>query len=190
MAPVVDATAVEDAATLVGVDKYRFVTGDTETIAGDVSDALGLALEVVEEYLGRRLALDEYTETLPVLKYRVYPTHTPVVAATGYLVRGNALVVGWENWDTSGTYATITYTGGYDATTLPTRLAMAICNLAQSFIEDAKPATESAVPEGITSIGLGDLRVTYGNSTGASSGTKELPADIRQSIRAYKKQRV
>jgi hypothetical protein len=183
-------SGIADASTLVSVDRYRQLTGDTTTISGEVSDALDVALSKVQDYLKRSLVLDEYTELLPITRYKVYPTHTPVVSADDFTVRGNSLFIGYDSWDlfSEGNLAEVTYTGGYDAETVPLTIVDAICKAAYRELQ-GRQTTTTTVPEGVTSVAVGDVRVTYGSSS-SSTSSNDLPPDIAQSIRAYRKQRI
>jgi hypothetical protein len=196
---VVSTAAVEAASALISVERYRSITGDQLSDSGNITAALGLALELVEEYLDRQLLVQEHTELLQPYRGKFYPKHSPVLFATGYTIRHDALIGGVHYWGhdvTEDTLTEVTYTGGYDSTTLPTTLQVAIARAAEALIQGQnQSSTNVTVTPGqqVTSIGLGDVRIGYSTASSSSTSTMtqhELPELVRLSIKAYRKRRV
>jgi hypothetical protein len=188
--------------TLVPIDTYRRLTGDTTTADATVDEKLTDAQELVAEYLRRPLDQAQRTERLRLYRYQgattgfdgawaVYPKATPIdVAATvGYTVLGSALV-GITPDDgpwlygsyESGGYATVTYTGGWTSASLPLTVAREICRTAKALLTPS--ATDVAA--GAKLVQVGDIRVAYGPA-GAVSGA--LDATSQEQLRRYIRRR-
>lgn len=154
--------------TVLTVARYRAITGDTTTESGTVSARIEDAEELLADALGRELEEAERVETLwPTRDGYLWPSCTPIVAATGYTIDGNGLVgtfgPGWP--DETGSVE-VTYTGGWversanpNATNrLPAYMERDLALMAHSLI-DPSP---SEFPVGATSVRLGDAAVTFG----------------------------
>lgn len=146
---------------LVDAETYARYTGDTSTDAEDVDEALDDATQLLEERLGRTLALGTHTETLRRIGGRVYPSVLPLSSATGYEVEGDAIVdVQPDTWtDRPDGPATVTYVGGFTTETLPRAIARDISFCAQQLLE---VQVASEVPVGATSVRVGDIAVGFG----------------------------
>lgn len=149
---------------LVTWARYVSFTNDTTSVEEDVETALGLSQSLLEEYLGRELESGERTETLQVREGRVYPSVTPITEADAYTIDGNALsdasALFSDFWVTPrfvAPMAEITYTGGFTSATLPVALARAIANGAKELLT----SPVSSLPQGATSVRLGDAAVTF-----------------------------
>lgn len=185
-------------ASLVTVSRYQVITLDTTSAASAVSAALGRAQDEVEEYLRRPLSSEERTETLRLsLNGRAYPAATPITAvsspSTASILDGAAIYSVtpdsgpvWPGVDAGDFPAevTVTYTGGFSASTLPATIEDEIAWLAYRKLHVSALA---AVPAGATSARVGDVAVTYAGPTdpGASlsrSGEKRLRPWRRQFV--------
>lgn len=150
------------------VADYRVHTGDTTTAASAVSAALLEAESLLEEELRRGLALEARTETLKVYPDgRVYPPAWPITAAS-LTIDGRSLLGATPDISTfTGLIdaprpwrVATTWTGGFDASTLPVTLEHAIYDLAQGLV------ASSPVPVGATSVSLGDASVSFAAPSG------------------------
>lgn len=167
-------------ASLVTAARYRSVTLDTSSAEATVTAALERAEALVEEYLRRPLASTSRTETVRFAgDGRVYPAATPITAVTG----GYVIVVGGQaisgapidaapSFPSFGetTYpatATITYTGGYDASSLPETIAEVISWAAHRRLHTG---ALTSVPAGATAAAVGDVSVSFGPRGASSSG--------------------
>ncbi len=183
---------------LVGVETYRLLTGDNTTAASAVQSALQDAQDLVEESLDRVGFLEsaEHTETVFVIRGKSWPTATPVTDAA-YVIGDNGrslldvdsypdnLVVDtYETFDNVAR-ASITYTGGYTAETVPMRIKLAISQTAHRQLHPAAPVDSSYV--GAKSIRVGDVSVTYGDG-GAGTLVTALTSSVATSIRGYRRQ--
>lgn len=171
---------------LVTVERYRIVTGDTTTAASAVSAAIEEATDLLSEDLGWQIEEDERTETLNVIDGRVYPSAVPITAVEagqtidGYSVTGAAPLGSdflTEGFEGDVHRATLTYTGGWTADTLPSSIRRAICWAARGILT---PSAAEAVPDGATSVRLGDASVTYATAqTRATTGITWPPKVMR-----------
>lgn len=180
-------------ASLVTTALYQSLTGDTDSATADVALALVSAQKIVEEYLRRPLANEERTETVRFSGGRLYPKATPITEAPDgiTIVPGSRALVGASPdggpfWPAVGdsTYpasATITYTGGYTASTLPRTIAAVISSLAYQLLH---VTDDSEVPAGATSVSVGDVSVSFGDGTDPGV---ELNAAQRQSIKPWRR---
>jgi hypothetical protein len=158
----------------VTVAGYRLHTGD-QTNASAVSGRLLEAEDLLDEELRRHLALAERTETFKMYPDgRVYPDAYPIVSSDltidGRALRGATttsdvatFVAYWPDYCPPAT-AEVTWTGGYDADTLPVTLRHALYELAAA-LAAPRPV---AVPVGATSASVGDVSVSFadGSDTG------------------------
>lgn len=179
--------------SLVTVERYQAITGDTTTGEEVVEGRLDRAQRKVEDYLRRPLASAERTERV-LLRYRpsgvlagtyaAYPKVTPVTeVADGLTIDGSAVLgasgtwLSW--WDEGDQYAEITYTGGWTAGSLPETIAESICLLARDL------SLVRAVPAGATSVAVGDASVSFDGGTGGAG----LPAPIAGGLRPWRRVR-
>lgn len=176
---------------LVSVAQYRAYSGDSNTPDLKVQQLLIDAQRLVEEYLGRRLQSAQRTETLSVQSGVVYPTVTPVTAATLPMRSGGLAVDGYDYhfygdpFPYAGAQATVTYTGGFTSTTLPMHLVKGIVDTAKA-LTDAD-ATTSELIAGATNVRLGDASVTFGNDGASEVTDLAIPAKVQNSISPYKR---
>jgi hypothetical protein len=164
---------------LVLATRYASITGDTDTAASAVEEALVEAIDALEDVLDRPLAEEERTELLrPYRDGRLWPRATPITDGGDYQVDGEGLrystpwpaapfgVLGDEQ-----TGVSVTYTGGFvershedniDAPNrLPTYIERDLCFAAWRLLHP--PAlTASNVPAGAVSAQVGDVSVSYG----------------------------
>jgi hypothetical protein len=186
--------------TLVSLAAYRRLTGDTSTADDTVTAALADAEKLIAEYLRRPLDRQERTERCRLYRqdsggfgagWAAYPSATPIdaEATTGYTVEGVALVgVGpddgpwmYGQYDSPG-YATVTYTGGWTAETLPLTIAREIARTARALTT----ASATAVLAGAASVKVGDISVAFG-SGGAAGGA--LDETSQSQLRPYVRRR-
>lgn len=164
---------------LVSEQTYRKLTGDLRAPVSEVTAALAVAQGLVEVRLGRALGLGEYTETLRLYpSSTVNPTVTPLeYPQDGYLdtvtlqVEGATNVV-WQPYPR----ATITYRGGWDDSTLPYPIAMAISLVAKHLMSPASDVDMA----GIKSYTEGDISATYDKPIDSS-----WPSGVWALIRRY-----
>lgn len=170
----------------VTVAGYRLHTGDLETNASAVSGSLLEAEEILDDELRRSLALEERTDTFKLYPDgRVYPDAWPLVSAD-LQIEGRALLGGTPDVTVFIGYfpgpapprATVTWTGGYDATTLPRTLRNAVYDLAEAVGSDPSP-----VPVGALSASVGDVSVTFAEPTGGLDG---LVPGLSDAVRKYR----
>ena len=188
----VTASTVQE--SLVSVEVYRDVTGDSSTPEATVAARLLRAQRKVETFLRRPLPLLQRTERLRLRHspgygvfgggWTAYPAATPVLSAVGLSVQGNAVVgasgawLSW--WDDGDQYADVTYTGGWSAATLPEPIVEAICRTAQAAGQTA------AVPAGATSVRNGDVAVTFA----AGAAGAQLDPAVTSALRPYVRRRL
>lgn len=156
---------------LLTVDRFQELTGSTSE---PTPEQLYSAQRAVEAYLGRGLAKIERTERCRVYRdRRVYPKCTPLVSVTdGYVIDGAAIYgAGIGVFDALGRpdmtvapYASVTYTGGWDADELPQPIEDALA--AETLARMSYGAGQ--VPAGATSITNGDVSVTFAAPQGGS----------------------
>ncbi len=171
----------------VTVAGYRLHTGDLTTNATAVSGSLLEAEEILDDELRRHLALEERTDTFRIYSDgRVYPDAWPLISAS-LQIEGRALLgatadvatfVGW--WpDCPPDRATVTWTGGYDAATLPRTLRNALYDLARAVGSDPSP-----VPVGALSASVGDVSVTFAEPS--EGGLDALVSGLGNRVRRYR----
>lgn len=153
---------------LLTTDRYRYFTKDLSTESDVVTARAEEAQSLLEEAFDRPLESRERTEVVWLdvdptgfTSYRAYPRATPITVATGYTIEDEVTLAGVSpdsaGWlDFAELKATITYTGGYTAETLPVTLERAIAELAHA-LEHPAP-----IPVGATSVRSGDQSITYG----------------------------
>lgn len=166
---------------LVDADTYARYTGDRDTDADTVDEALDEATALLEERLGRVLSIGSRTERLQVSRaawsgdHVVYPACVPLQstdngtivgdAITGVSVDGGLFAVG--DW------ATVTYLGGFTPDTLPRAIARDLSACAHQLIETTAPASavETDAPPGATAVKVGDLSISYATGETGSVAT-------------------
>lgn len=146
---------------------YRLRTGDQDSAAGAVSASLVESEQLLEEELRRKLPLQSRTDAFPIYPDgRIYPDAWPITSAD-LTIEGRALLgatpdltdfVAWLGETDCRRSGTVTWTGGFDASSLPMTLAHAVYDLARGLILDTP-----AIPVGV-SVSVGDV------SVGASPG--------------------
>lgn len=167
---------------LVTEQDYRLRTQDLVTAAPFVVGALLAGQVLVEEELGRALALGTYTERLrPASDATVRPAVLPLDPTTpGYVT--SAMLSAWGTgtppiWDRYG-YLTVTYRGGWTAATLPETIRRAICLLAQANSDPAPPITGWPL-----ATKLGDISVSYRDL--GPMADPVWPVGVKKSLRRY-----
>lgn len=158
--------------------RYAAITGDTDTAASAVEEAVVEAVELLEEELGRPLANAERTESMrPDRQGRLWPRATPITDSGDYETEGLALLsapFGWPSIVNPTGTVSVTYTGGWaDPTadgfdpdgdnppTLPQCIQRDLAWAAYRLLHPVAPGA-SVAPAGATSLRLGDAAVTYG----------------------------
>jgi hypothetical protein len=169
----------------VTVKAYRVHTADETNTDAQISGALVEAEDLLDEELRRHLAKQERTGTFPIYcDGRIYPDAYPLTASDltidGRALRGaepdgGPFIGVWEHIDDPR--ATVTWTGGYDSTSLPRTLELAVYDLARGLM------AEALVPVGATSVSLGDASVTYAVSS--RGGVDALVPGISSRVRRY-----
>jgi hypothetical protein len=148
------------------VETYRIRTGDATSEASAVSGALVDAERLLGEELRRELALEERAERMIIhFDGVMYPKAWPVTACATNVIDGRMLRGGTPDLDqflamigvslTATPRATVTYTGGFDATTLPITLRDALYDLASGTLYSRAP-----VLVGAGSASVGDVSVS------------------------------
>lgn len=179
--------------SLVTVDRYRTITLDTTSSEATITAAIEDAEAEVSEYLRRPLEQAERTETLPISRDgKLYPSATPLDPAAGDLadlaVEGDVVIgaspdageLGWLG-SVATPQATITYTGGWTADSLPKAIERAVALAAHHAIH-TDPAL---VPAGATSVRVGDAAVTYGPGGASSDPLASTMANIGRYRRRF-----
>lgn len=176
--------------TLLTVARYEAITGD-ET-AENPTAAIAEAVELLEDYLDRPLELAERTETLrPDRRGRLWPRATPITDGGDYEIDGLALVgaspfgpaLGFVDPATS---LSVTYTGGWTASTLPACIGRDLAWAAYRLSHPPDLAAATAYPEGATSVRLGDAAVTFGPGGAGAVGTGDTTGWWSKRTRAYR----
>jgi hypothetical protein len=178
---------------------YKQVTGDTVTDEETANANLVRAQKRAEERTGRLFDRAEYTESLPIIGGKVWPSAYPVVSVTlpeTAAVDGNALSISTgvaDHYDVfeEVTQATgiplvgdrsqllVTYVGGYATGAAPVDLVEVICEMAQRY---TMPANTVGVPAGATSVQVGGQSYS-GNILG---GASSLPLAIRNTLDRFR----
>lgn len=190
---------------IVTVQTYQTTTGDTSTWDATVSARLEAAQERLEEVLDRPLAQAVRSEVMiPYRDGSLSPRVTPIVAADGWTLDGDRLILLYPNalggaltwWPALG--PTVTYTAGWVERTAnptaPNRLPLCIsddlCWVAWHLGHPVDPAVLSSLPAGATSVQLGDASVSFGPGGAPSISGRNLsavrwsPATLRHRFRA------
>lgn len=149
--------------SLLTVERYEIITGDTGGAASAVSARIEDAEELLADFLDRPLAEAEQTETLlPDSQGRLWPRATPISDSGDYQVEGLALLstpFGFSTFLGGETGVTVTYTGGWTTDTLPAYVER---DLAWATYRLLHPSTSLAsLPPGVTSARLGDAALTW-----------------------------
>lgn len=179
--------------SLVTVARYRTITLDTTSDPESVSAAIEDAENAVSEYLRRPLSSAERTETLPISRDgKVYPSATPISALGGddanLTIEGDVVIgvspdaaaFGWIGSPTTP-QATVTYTGGWTAATLPKAVERAIALAAHHQLH----SDPSLVPAGATSVRVGDASVSFGSGGASTDPLASTMANIRRYRRRF-----
>jgi hypothetical protein len=191
--------------TLVTLADYRALGQDADTPDNTVTALLPVAQGLVELELGRvgQLELAAQQEELEVWNDNlVYPTAIPIDSATpGFVTAkkfrptGTSLVhyvdplpgFGYPSWS-GGAYvglcprrALVSYTGGYDDTTAPYPLKLAIVRLVKTLLPGSGGLLAQA-PAGTKGITVGDVSITLARAL----GTSVIPLDVMPLIQAYR----
>lgn len=182
--------------TILSLEDYRTLTGDTATEDGQLELFLTIAQSVAEVQLGRAglLELGTHTETLDLFDLNtVYPTAVPIDSATpgwineasfrvpGALMPWHGLDVAWGRMLPVNVRTTVTYTGGYDQTTAPWDLRLGLAKLTQTLLGSA-PSILANAPAGTKAITVGDVSITLARALGSDV----LPADVEAYLCAYR----
>jgi hypothetical protein len=187
-----------DASSLVDTVYYARVTGDTSSDDSATTEALNDALGLIQDEIGRVLALGSYVETLRVYRNgTVYPSATPIASIEApdidqVSIQGAGVYIGYWNPAPAVTYGefnsgippqtTLTYTGGYTADTLPTKLKRAICRTAFNILH---PSSLAGLPGGVNRVQVGDVGYSAAGST-ALRINDPLDDSIRADIKGYR----
>ena len=157
---------------LLSFARYQQITRDVSTDEATVTARIEEATEMIEQALDRPLELLERTEVLVLESdnawgYLAYPRSTPITAVPVNAVYaryddvtlrsvppdGSPLFGAWLG--SLPLTATVTWTGGFTAVTLPRKLERGIANLADAL------GTDVIAPSNASSISVGDVRVSY-----------------------------
>lgn len=175
---------------VVTPQQFREQTGDTTHFWSEIAVWLSDATQRVGEALRRQLESDARTERMKAEPVRsslycswsaaFYPSAYPVtaVADSRYVIEysGRRIRGGVAYWDmlvepyaSSETWVDVTYTGGYDETTLPATLRRAIIDLAQ-----AVGVPSARVDASVASKSQGDSSISYFNTSGTTLDDLEI----------------
>lgn len=151
--------------SVLGVERYRVITGDTTSAATAVEVAIADAQNLLADELRRGIENDERTERLKVdAAGRVYPSTTPITDPGDYTLVGDSALDGASPSGgpfltvPADTYADVTYTGGWTDETVP---ACVERDLAWAAAAVVNPGAVSRIPAGSISVSLGDASVTF-----------------------------
>lgn len=167
---------------------YRVRTGDDGSTDTAVSGALVESESLMEEELRRLLPSASRSETMILDDLgRVYPKAWPITACATNVIDGRAILGAVPDINQFvaliGTWvtprATLTYTGGFTAATLPVTLAHALYDLAQGVIADRSPMLVGA-----TSVTVGDVSV--GGLPAAADGIDAYVPGLSRRVRKYR----
>lgn len=149
---------------LCSVAEYRTFTADLVTANTTCTALIEIATGMVEDHLSRLLEEDEVTESLQLWPgFYVYPTLLPVTVVES----GNVIdpILRFKFYVQSPVYdlsnplrcdiVTVTYTGGYTATTCPGIIKRAIAMVARA-VGQATPNAPSGGPATV-----GDITAPY-----------------------------
>lgn len=151
--------------SVLGVERYRVLTGDTTSAATAVEVAIADAQNLLEGELRRGVENVERTERLKVHPGgRVYPSATPITDPGDYTAVGDSALDGASPsggpWLAvpNDTYADVTYTGGWDDETVPACIERDLAWAAAVVVD---PSAVTRIPAGSVSVSLGDAAVTF-----------------------------
>lgn len=167
--------------------RYQSLTGDTVSASAVIETQIEVAEREIERFLNRPLAHGSYVDELTVYPSgRAYPRAVPLTSVpvtAGYQIEdtvtvrgvafwasshvGSGWADGWSGYAETSGRATVQYSGGWTAVTVPLAVERAIALVAFAL---AHPQV-SAAPPGATSLKVGDVSVSYG------SGPPEDPLD-------------
>lgn len=176
--------------------RYYAIVGDTSLRPMPAASAIADAEALISDALERPLESAERTETVRIRPDGlVYPSATPITAVqatsgleivSDFALRGAVALSGpfvgpIEVPPDRDLFAQVTYTGGWDATTVPAFLerdiAFGAYHLRQG--HDLGPALTPA-PVGATSVTVGDVSVSYRRPVSASETGFRLSAQTRR----------
>lgn len=164
---------------MIQEDRYRQITGEFTSTDAEVNRCIVDATQLLEEYLGRPLALAERTEEMrPDRRGSLWPKATPITVAASYTIDGHALrgtppfssAVWMLDPETS---VEVTYTGGWaderddawvtgDEPVLPYCIARDLAWAAHRLAHPAGVQSATGFPAGASSVSLGDASVSFG----------------------------
>lgn len=165
---------------MIGVTRYQQITGDFVSTDAEVERCIADAVQQLEEYLDRPLALAERTENMrPDRRGRLWPKAVPITEADGYEIDGHALTGALPFGPAVGfidpqSFLPVTYTGGWvdespddwdpevTPRTLPYCIARDLAWAAHRLAHPAGTSTATGFPAGATSVHLGDASVGFG----------------------------
>lgn len=181
--------------SLVTVDRYRAITGDTTTAASAVSALVEEATEILEEHLGRPLESAERTEQMwPDRNGWFFPLAVPITDGGDFTVDGNALRGGsWPlpAWPESKDSVAITYTGGFversanpsASNRLPRQIERDLAWAAYAL--GNVDAILTGLPAGTTSASVGDISISF--DRGSRSSADDLTIRWSRITRRHKR---
>lgn len=171
---------------LISVDRYAEITGDSTSASAVVETAILDAQGLLESELHRPLELAERTERMRrFCDGRVYPSATPITAGpSGSTIYGAGLAdagPAGSFLQPADEYVSVTYTGGFDpaetdraeVTYVPVELQRAVAFAAQAIIGADTGSLD--VPEGATSVSVGDVSISWGPGGSPASGEVTFP---------------
>lgn len=158
--------------TLLSYARYVALTGDTTSASASAVEEITRAQDLLEDELGRiGLLEDDSTDKVERLRLyedgilggTVYPSALPITSAGDYTQAGASLTAvgpdaGPFLWRTSSErYATVTYRGGFTASTVPAYMERDLAFVAYQLLHPI-PAL---VPAGAIEAHIGDAGVTF-----------------------------
>ena len=183
--------------SVVTIDQYRLVTSDGASDDAMVQENLDQIEALVGDYLGRPLELTQRTEDCIVYsKGRLFPLATPIISVaepTGLTNRDGFRLDGAtpfydfliETLTLDYERVSVTYTGGWDSTTIPATLKRTIARLAMRLIQSG--VTGSQFPVGATSVSLGDASISFAAPTGEAGELDTLLPGATRALRKWKR---
>lgn len=180
---------------LLETQTYRDITGDTTSASAAVASAASAAQDLLEEELRRPgyLESQERSEVCILAPDgTLYPTATPITSISGgYEVVDDvvygavpdvASFTGLIDTSVSPKRATITYTGGYTAGTVPECILRDLAWVTYAILNAQTAAQGAAVAVQAQSVRVGDVAVTYGasgQSAASLTGVRWSDATLR-----------
>lgn len=176
---------------MITAARYAEITGDTSTAASAVSARIEDAVELLEDYLDRPLALGEVTENLVPDRWgRLWPRATPITDGGDYAVDGLALQsaapFGWPSFLGTAATVSVTYTGGWTDETLPTCIERDLAWATYRLLHPSAVAELSSLPAGATSARLGDAALTWGAGGAGATAPQDTNAWWSKRTRSYR----